>query len=42
LVDAFIAAVAQTQAAILVHRDDHMRTIPSVLVAQLDLTPPIS
>jgi predicted nucleic acid-binding protein len=42
LVDALIAAVAQTQAAILVHRDDHMRTIPSTLVAQFDLTPPIS
>jgi predicted nucleic acid-binding protein len=42
LVDALIAAVAQTQAAILVHRDEHMRTIPSSLVAQFDLTQPIS
>ena len=42
LVDALIAAIAQTQAAILVHRDEHMRAIPSSLVAQFDLTQSIS
>ena len=37
LIDALIAAVAQTQGAILVHRDEHMRAIPSSLVTQYDL-----
>ena len=40
LVDALIAAVAQTKSAILVHRDEHMRPIPSELVRQQDLNPP--
>ena len=38
LVDAFIAAVAQAKAAVLVHRDEHMRSIPPELVLQQDLT----
>lgn len=42
LVDALIAAVAQTQSAILVHRDEHMRFIPPSLVVQLDLVHPTS
>jgi predicted nucleic acid-binding protein len=37
LADALIAAVAQTRAARLVHRDEHMRLIPSTLIVQLDL-----
>lgn len=37
LVDALIAAAAQTQNAILVHRDKHMRAIPSKLLKQRDL-----
>jgi predicted nucleic acid-binding protein len=37
LVNALIAAVAQTRHAILVHRDEHMRSIPSALVRQEDL-----
>jgi len=42
LVDALIAAVAQSKQAVLVHRDEHMRAIPSGLVDQLDLTDPAS
>lgn len=38
LVDALIAAVAQARAAVLVHRDEHMRSIPPELVLQQDLT----
>lgn len=37
LVDALIAASAQTQGAILVHRDEHMRVIPTTLLPQQDL-----
>jgi predicted nucleic acid-binding protein len=37
LVDALIAAVAQTKAAVLVHRDEHMRSIPHQLLHQQDL-----
>lgn len=37
LVDAFIAAVAQTRGATLVHRDEHMRAIPAELIRQQDL-----
>ncbi len=37
LVDALIAAVAQSREATLVHRDEHMRAIPSDLVRQQDL-----
>lgn len=37
LVDAFIAAAAQERAAILVHRDEHMRAIPATLLTQQDL-----
>lgn len=37
LIDAFIAAVAQVKVAILVHRDEHMRSIPSELVRQQEL-----
>lgn len=37
LVDALIAAAAQTQDAILVHGDKHMRAIPSKLLKQRDL-----
>ncbi len=37
LADALIAAVAQAKAAVLVHRDEHMRPIPSELVDQHDL-----
>lgn len=40
LVDALIAAVAQARAAVLVHRDEHMRSIPPELVLQQDLTTP--
>ena len=40
LVDALIAAVAQAKAAVLVHRDEHMRSIPLELVLQQDLTTP--
>ena len=40
LVDALIAAVAQARAAVLVHRDEHMRSIPLELVLQQDLTTP--
>ena len=40
LVDALIAAVAQAKAAVLVHRDEHMRSIPPELVHQQDLTTP--
>lgn len=42
LVDALIAAVAQARAAVLVHRDEHMRSIPPELVHQQDLTTPAS
>lgn len=38
LVDALIAATAESQKAILVHRDKHMRTIPDNLVQQNDLS----
>lgn len=37
LVDALIAASAQARDAILVHRDEHMRSIPAELIAQQDL-----
>jgi predicted nucleic acid-binding protein len=37
LTDALIAATARTQGAVLVHRDEHMRSIPTDLVRQLDL-----
>lgn len=37
LVDALIAAVAQLRAAVLVHRDSHLRFIPPELVPQEDL-----
>ncbi|BAM01439.1 MULTISPECIES: type II toxin-antitoxin system VapC family toxin [Caldilinea] len=37
LVDALIAAVAQIKGAILVHRDEHMRSLPADLVSQQDL-----
>jgi predicted nucleic acid-binding protein len=37
LVDALIAAVAQVRDAVLVHRDEHMRAIPSALLKQSDL-----
>ena len=37
LADALIAATAQSRHAILVHRDAHMRAIPSTLLDQLDL-----
>lgn len=37
LVDALIAAVAQARGAILVHRDEHMRSIPADQVRQQDL-----
>ena len=40
LVDALIAAVAQIKGATLVHRDEHMRAIPSELVRQHDLNLP--
>ncbi|HRJ43087.1 MAG: PIN domain-containing protein [Caldilineaceae bacterium] len=39
LIDALIAAVAQTRTAILVHRDDHMRAIPPELLGQQELPP---
>ena len=42
LIDALIAAVAQTKTAILVHRDEHMRSIPLSLLDQQDLNPPAS
>ena len=37
LIDALIAAAAQTRGAILVHRDEHMRAIPTQLLRQQDL-----
>jgi predicted nucleic acid-binding protein len=37
LVDALIATVAQVRDAVLVHRDEHMRAIPSALLKQSDL-----
>lgn len=37
LVDALIAAAASSRGAVLVHRDAHMRTIPTSHVRQLDL-----
>jgi predicted nucleic acid-binding protein len=37
LADALIAAVAQVRDAVLVHRDEHMRSIPPDVIAQLDL-----
>lgn len=37
LADALIAAVAQARGAVLVHRDEHMRSIPPELVRQQDL-----
>lgn len=37
LVDALIAAVAQIRGATLIHRDEHMRAIPTELVRQQDL-----
>lgn len=38
LVDALIAACAQKESAILVHRDPHMADIPEHLVAQIRLS----
>jgi predicted nucleic acid-binding protein len=40
LVDALIAAVAQARAAVLVHRDEHMRAIPNELLPQTELKTP--
>jgi len=40
LVDALSAAVAQARNAVLVHRDEHMRTIPLDLLQQTDLAAP--
>jgi len=40
LVDALVAAAARTRHACLVHRDAHLRAIPSALLAQLDLEHP--
>lgn len=37
LIDSLIAASAQSKQAQLVHRDEHMRTIPSTFVQQFDL-----
>lgn len=37
LVDALIAAVAQSRQAVLVHRDEHMRAIPADMLQQRDL-----
>jgi predicted nucleic acid-binding protein len=37
LVDALIAAAACTRKAVLVHRDTHLRQIPTKLLPQLDL-----
>lgn len=37
LVDALIAAAAQTKDAVLVHRDEHMRLLPATVVHQQDL-----
>ena len=37
LVDAMIAAAAKPRAAVLVHRDAHMRSIPPAALIQLDL-----
>jgi predicted nucleic acid-binding protein len=37
LIDALIAAVAETKGATLVHHDEHMRAIPAELVRQQDL-----
>ena len=37
LADALIAAVAQVRGAVLVHRDEHLRSIPPELVRQQDL-----
>ncbi len=37
LVDALIAAAAQSKGAVLVHRDEHMRAIPAALLVQRDL-----
>lgn len=37
LIDALIAAVAQIKGATLVHRDEHMRSLPADLVSQQDL-----
>jgi len=37
LADALIAAAAQHTSAVLVHRDEHMRHVPTELVSQLDL-----
>ena len=42
LVDALIAAAAQTRAAVLVHRDEHMRSIPPGLLHQRDLATPVT
>ena len=40
LVDALIAAVAEVRDAVLVHRDEHMRSISSALLRQNDLSTP--
>ena len=37
LANALIAAAAQARQAVLVHRDEHMRYIPSELVTQMEL-----
>lgn len=39
LVDALVAASAKQHAAMLVHRDPHMATIPASLVSQIMLPP---
>ena len=40
LVDALISAAARSRGAVLVHRDKHMRAIPSELLTQIDLEAP--
>ena len=40
LVDAIIASAARSSDAVLVHRDAHMRAIPSSFVRQIDLDTP--
>jgi predicted nucleic acid-binding protein len=39
LIDALIAATAQQAAATLVHRDQHLRSVPPALLRQYDLAP---
>lgn len=42
LIDALIAAAARVKQARLVHRDAHMRAIPTAMLEQLDLENPTS